>query len=155
MAKRSHPIFDKADYGLKDARNALAKFYRSFLIEFGVTPNMWSDLLTRYVVNPLNGISKARRSIVRGNLPKQLERDKVTFDSFLTGMRVLEGDRVDMYIVVHRGKRRTMKKISVDLGPEIENGITPNNPVVNNVSPKADIDAYMQKVVETGKDDIA
>ncbi len=148
MSKK-HPIFDKVDYGVADATDPLSKLYRMLLLEFKIRTHVWSDLLTRYVLNRSNGIPASRRANERGNLPKSLEKPHMTIKSFCKGLRVLEADKVDLYVVIHRGKKRTLKKIRVELGPEIENPLVHGNEVVNNVAPKADVDAYIASQLES------
>lgn len=109
---------------------------------------MWGNLLTRYVLRPSNGVPREKRQIVRGNLPKALEKDKIAWDSFCRGLRVLEADTLDVYMVVHRGNKRTLKKVRVVLGDVIENGMTVSTEASDNVDPKADLDAYMENLVK-------
>jgi hypothetical protein len=150
MSKK-HPIFDKVDYGVAEATDPLSKLFRMLLLEFKIRSHNWSDLLTRYVLNRSNGIPPSRRANERGNLPKSLEKSHMTIKSFIKGLRVLEADKVEFYVVIHRGKKRTLKKIRVDLGPEIENPMNHGNEVVNNVEPGADVDKYIHEQV-FGKD---
>lgn len=149
--RKKHDIFDSEDYGQSVAKDALAKLFRGFLIDLGIRPSTWTKLLTRYVLNPLNGVPRDKRTIVRGNLPKALEKDKITWDSFMRGLRVLEVDKADVYVVIHRGNKRTLKKVRVVLGDVIENNMTVSTDASDNVSPDADVDAYIERVARTGK----
>lgn len=150
MAKK-HEIFDSVDYGQSATKDALAKFFRGFLLDIGVKPRMWSKLLTRYVLRESNGVPRDKQAIVRGNLPKALEKDKITWDSFCRGLRVLEADKADVYVVIHRGNKRTLKKVRVILGDVIENGMTVSTDASDNVDPNADIDAYIERVAKVTK----
>ena len=149
--RKKHDIFDSEDYGQAAAKDALAKLFRGFLIDLGIRPITWTKLLTRYVLNPLNGVPRDKRTIVRGNLPKALEKDKITCDSFMRGLRVLEVDKADVYVVIHRGNKRTLKKVRVVLGDVIENNMTISTDASDNVAPDADVDAYIERVARTGK----
>lgn len=149
--RKKHEIFDSEDYGQSVAKDALAKFFRGFLCDLGIKPGLWSNLLTRYVLHPSNGVPRDKQQIVRGNLPKALEKEKITWDSFCRGLRVLEADKADVYIVIHRGNKRTLKKVRVILGDVIENGMTISTDKSDNVDPDADVDAYIERVAKATK----
>lgn len=149
MRKDDKEIFRLADYGQSQTNDALARFWRGLMYDMKMSPNMFSKLLTRYVLHPSNAIPDDKKAIVRGNLPKALLKGKLTWDSLCRGLRVLEADKADVYIVLHRGKKRTLKKIRVDLGEVIENGMMVSTDGIDNVDESVDLDAVIERIAKT------
>lgn len=137
MKNDQDDIFDDPIGNIRLAQNAPAKLWRSLIPAFGVTPRMWNELMRRYLLDKGNGITPSMQQYVKGNMLKGLSRRSVTWRTFMRGLRLLEADKVEVYIVVHRGNRRTLHKTTAFLGQVIPDPITPTTAV--DITPEENI----------------
>jgi hypothetical protein len=77
-------ILSEKDKGVGTARNALARLFRQILRDLDIDPNRWHRLMVRYLMDPRNKIpaNGKDKSSARGNLNKELRRDRMTWKVF-------------------------------------------------------------------------
>lgn len=77
-------ILAEKDWGVGAARNVLARLFRQVLRDLGIEHQMWHRLMLRYLNDKRNNIppNGKDRSSARGNLNKELRRDRMTWKVF-------------------------------------------------------------------------
>lgn len=88
------------DKQVGSSKNALAKLYRTILLEKGIGHSKIDHYLVKYLDDPMLGAPKSSkdRSSERGNLLKQLGKDAITWKIFLKGLRLLRPKRIRITI---------------------------------------------------------
>lgn len=91
MAEDMHRLLSLDDKGVSEAQNAVAKLFRSVLLERGIDRKTWDRLIRQYVTDPKNGIpnNPTKRSSERSNVNRALCRPKITWKSFRKALALL------------------------------------------------------------------
>lgn len=89
-------LLESADKGTGTAKNPLALLFRLILRDLRMQPYRWNQLMDRFLSNPRNGIADnpRDRSSARGNLNKELFKDKLTFGTIMRGLALLDPTKV-------------------------------------------------------------
>lgn len=116
MPKSLKEVVYDSDKQVGNARNALAKLFRTILLERRITHQNVDHYLQRYLNDPNNYISKNSkdRSSERGNLLKQLGKDTITWKIFIKGLKLLRPRQVK-FIIEFTGQDGDKTIHSVDL----------------------------------------
>lgn len=77
-------VLAEDDKGVRTARNVLARLFRQILRDRKINHARWHMLMHRYLHDPRNKIppNGKDKSSARGNLNKELRRDRMTFKVF-------------------------------------------------------------------------
>jgi hypothetical protein len=77
--------------GIKEAKNELAHLFRMICWELGIGPNEWEYKLRKYLELTEASIPRNAkdRSYARGNLNAQLMDKKMTWTTFMRGLKFL------------------------------------------------------------------
>lgn len=115
LSPKTNPLHELMvrDVSLVSSANCvLARLWRLFLYEVNVTAPVWESLLLSYTnaCKPFIGDSKA--SNLKGNLPKRLSGDQVTWDKFCEGISVFNFEDV-IFSVTLTDENDVTKEISV------------------------------------------
>mgnify|MGYP003594290000 FL=1 len=116
MSKSLTEVVYDSDKQVGNARNALAKLFRTILLERRISHQNVDHYLQRYLNDPNNHISKNSkdRSSERGNLLKQLGKDTITWKIFIKGLKLLRPRHIKI-IVEFTGSDGDTTVHSVDL----------------------------------------
>ncbi|MDH2154268.1 hypothetical protein [Stenotrophomonas sp. GD03657] len=89
-------LLESNDKGISSAKNPLALLFRQVLRDLKMQPYRWNQLMDRFLTNPRNGIpdSSRDRASARGNLNKELFKDKLTFGTLFRGLALLDPRKV-------------------------------------------------------------
>lgn len=79
------------DKGVSEAHGILAQLFRNMMLDINLTEMGWSNLMERYLNDPVNRIPRNGKDIssARGNLNKELTRDSMTWKVFCKGLSFL------------------------------------------------------------------
>ena len=99
----------------------LAKMFANIINDTGINFDKWNMLMNTYIRDPRNSIPNNDRdqSSERGNLRKELLKDKMTWKVFCKGMRLLNFPRFDLTLTLyHNDPKKTISShtIKVSLG---------------------------------------
>lgn len=114
-------LFQRADRGSSATHGIsgiLAGLFRTILADLGVSIVGFNSLMEDYIKDPINGVSNnpKEHTIARGNLNKELFKDKMTWRVFCKSLRVMQMARVRFVIeAYHRSGRRTIHSAMVSL----------------------------------------
>lgn len=99
-------ILSRSDKGESSAGDHLARTYRSILADLRVDPFHWRMLMKQFTEDPANGIGATAkdRSTTAGNLHKALLGPRMTWKSFIRGLRLLSYVIPFIRIEVHYSK---------------------------------------------------
>lgn len=102
-------ILGKEDKGLTEARGVLTHIFRKILMERGVNSYVWDRYMRSYLQNPLNQVpqNSKDRSSARGNLNKELRRDKMSWKVFVKALRFLGPMRIKFEVHLLWGNGET------------------------------------------------
>lgn len=100
MKKNKRDILTEEDRGVGTAENLPAKMFRTILFDLGMHPHRWGWLLSRYLSDPRNNIPQTQKAIyeTRGNMNKELRKERITFPNLLRGIRVLNPRSMKFHI---------------------------------------------------------
>ncbi len=89
-------LLESSDKGISSAKNPLALLFRQILRDLKMQPYRWNQLMDRFLSNPRNGIpdSSRDRASARGNLNKELFKERLTFGTLLRGLALLDPRKV-------------------------------------------------------------
>lgn len=81
----------------------LANLFKKMVVELGITPSQWDHLIRKYLTDPSNGVQQTPRdiSVHRGNLQKELFKNRMSWKFFYRAMRVLDAKRFEVTITFH------------------------------------------------------
>lgn len=84
-------MLERRDKGLRDSRGVLTHLFRQILFQMNITPFAWDKKMKDYLHNPSNRIpqNSKDKSSARGNLNKELRRDKMSWNVFMKALRFL------------------------------------------------------------------
>lgn len=73
-------------------KGVLARLFRDLWIELGAGAFGWSQLMQQYLNNPANGVKNTAkdRATARGNLNKELFREKLSWNVFMKAIRFFD-----------------------------------------------------------------
>ena len=91
MHDKKRDILESLDKGVDQAKHPLASLLRIVLRDLRINPYRWAQLMDNYLSDPRNGIPQTPkdRSSERGNLNKELRKPKITFNTLMKGLRLL------------------------------------------------------------------
>lgn len=116
----------RADKGINSAKGFLAKIFRQMLLDYNVSPREFNMRLNRYIKNPANNIpdTPRLRSSVRGNLSKELRKNKMTWSNFIKALNFLAPVKatVIMQFKLPNGELSVSEVVVIDKGLGIKNG---------------------------------
>lgn len=115
------PIFPEINSGGTHA--ILASMFRKILHELSINPIRWNHLMNTYLLDPKNGIKRNNKdqSSARGNLQKELLKEKMTWKVFCKGIRFLNIMKFEIIIRAHHSNGKVTEHLkSVSLGSMIE-----------------------------------
>ena len=120
-------MLNEADKGISEAKNVLSRLWRQIVYDLGISPYRWGALMIRYLDDPTNKVPKngKDRSSVRGNLNKELRRDKMTWKVFFKGLKFLSPLRIRFEVHLSwPGKPDTIHSVTIPIA-EINPSIPP------------------------------
>lgn len=99
----------------------LANMFANIINDTGINFDKWNNLMNTYIRDPRNSIPNNDRdqSSERGNLRKELLKEKMTWKVFCKGMRLLNFPRFDLTLTVyHSDAKKTISShtIKISLG---------------------------------------
>lgn len=102
----------------------LANMFVNIMTDTGINFEKWDSLVNRYIRDPRNSIpnNDRDRSSERGNLRKELLKDKMTWKVFCKGMRLLNFPRFDLTLTIyHNDIKKTVSDhtLKINLGEAI------------------------------------
>jgi len=112
-------ILSEPDKGLSQSKDVLTRFFRGILDDGNVGPGLWSNLMGKYLRDPMNGIRQDTKTISSesGNLCKALlNADTMTWRTFTKGIRLLSYLTVYVRLELHYklfGKPAVVSKITL------------------------------------------
>lgn len=108
-------ILNRPDKGVQGAQNVLTRLWRTILLELNIGNERFNGLMSTYLRDPNNGIKDDpnARANNRGNLVKELGGDRMTFQVFEKGLRVLGVKQFKLIIQIQRKDTFTEHEIHV------------------------------------------
>lgn len=97
------------------ANTVLGRLWRYFLMELQVRPSNWDNLLTNYIVKARAVLGEKEATNLKGNLPKRLACEDVTFKNVCRGISVFDFPRVVLRMTLT--KEGITKDIEIDIPP--------------------------------------
>lgn len=84
----------------------LAKLFRKIVDDLGIRAFIWAQLMDNYLNNPANGIAQNSkdRSTARGNLNKELYRERMSWKVFLKAIRFFGVLRADFTVKLYHSE---------------------------------------------------
>lgn len=124
-SERRDEVLNRDDTGVSLAKNFPARMMRIIFGALGIRGSDFTKLMTNYVIDPANNIDPANRLVLKGNLARALLSDKMSWDKFEQGMRVVEADTAEVIIILRRAGTRSLYKSSIRLGKPVEHLLVP------------------------------
>lgn len=93
-----------------EASGLLSRLFRLVCFRMNLKPSDWPLMAERYVKNPINGVPNDQRSInsARGNLLKQLGKDKMSVETLIRGLTALGAAKFQLSLQIEwQGGRTT------------------------------------------------
>lgn len=81
--------------------NILASLFHRILFELGIDTERFNQLMARYIVNARIPVNVQEASTAKGNLRKELMGDKMTWKTFIKGLRFLNISKFEIVIRAH------------------------------------------------------
>lgn len=127
QSKRIPDTFrERADRKMGGAGTVLSKLFCQMLshpeLNYDDLRN-WNHLMNRYITDKRNAIPQNNRALssARGNLSKELLKEKMSWNVFVKGMRFMDLEGFDITILArHKNGKTTTHTQSVGLGERIE-----------------------------------
>ena len=113
-------IVNQPDKGLNKAtgaHNVLTAAFRSLMLQINLTLPLWSRLMNDWMSDRRNNVpvTPKERTSMRGNLQKELHRERITWKVFLKAMRFMQVRRVEIKFVFHvKGRAPIVHENHVD-----------------------------------------
>ncbi|CAH0447984.1 hypothetical protein SM033_00160 [Vibrio phage vB_VpaM_sm033] len=97
------------------ANTVLGRLWRYFLYEMQVRPSNWDILLTNYTAKARAVLGEKEATNLKGNLPKRLACEDITFKNLCRGISVFDFPRVVLRLTLT--KDGITKDIEIDIPP--------------------------------------
>ncbi len=107
MQNPLHSLMDSKMSSVTEANCVLARLWRFALYDLNIRPSRWEMLMRNYYDDYAERLGKKQADNIKGNLPKALAHESVTFKAFCRGMTVLNFKSVEFNIYMTReGERK-------------------------------------------------
>jgi hypothetical protein len=110
---------DKGVTETKGIGGILARLWRQTLLDLNIKGPRFEILLSEFIILARRGVNenKISRHFTRGNLRRELEKEKMTFKVFMKGMKFLKIKKIRFAIELEHGSgRKTLHQTVIDLG---------------------------------------
>mgnify|MGYP000085355068 FL=1 len=100
MGKNLKEVIMDHDKQVGMSRNALAKLFRTLLLDLNIKHHDLDQYIVRYLDDPTNAVPRNNkdRSSEKGNLLKQLGKDAITWRIFTKGLKLLRPKQVRLIL---------------------------------------------------------
>ncbi|AXH70761.1 hypothetical protein [Vibrio phage BONAISHI] len=109
----------KGDLYQLQANCMVAKLWRTILYDLNVSPSIWEERLRDYIEKAEGIIGKTEADRLKGNIPKSLINDHVSFQALCRAVTILRFKRVIFTVHTFRGEEHKHNSIVI---PETYDG---------------------------------
>ncbi len=112
-------LLERQDKGIYDAQDLLAYLFRMILFDLDIRSNRWEVLIDRMLADPRNPAPKNSRdrSSQKGNLNKAFRGNRMTFKTFIKGLKFLEARKLKIVAELTMANNKVHAySVSQDLG---------------------------------------
>lgn len=112
----SHPIYQLMQGDLSrvtETNHILARLWMLTLMELDVTEAAWDNLMTNYISKAKEELGTGAATNLKGNLPKGLAKDEITFKRFCQGISVFSFYKMDLALTLTKDGKT--KRVSVTI----------------------------------------
>lgn len=112
-------LLERQDKGIYEAQDMLAYLFRMILYDLDIRSNRWEVLISRMMADPRNPAPKNSRdrSSQKGNLNKAFRGNRMTFKTFIKGLKFLEARKLKIVAELTMANNKVHAySVSQDLG---------------------------------------
>ena len=103
--------------------HVLARAWRNLVVDSQVSTEQWSRLTTQWIDSRLHKRSDKDSTSTKGNYTKMLAKKSLTWNGFMTGLSILQYEKMEIHIkLFKKGKSREL-----ELVVDIENVLNEND----------------------------
>lgn len=106
---------------LKDPGNTLAALFHRILFENGVSPNVLEEMISVHTEKlKRSNVSGVNIGSYKGNLKKELFTNKMSWKTFIKGLKVINPLKVTFTVTIRFRTKETIHSVELDLSGDVD-----------------------------------